>query len=212
MLCGKIAPDLADKAAPCGSGMHLSDHDLLQLDDAYLEGLSPEQARALLAKALADLKVARERLAQKPSNSSRPPSLRAPWERVEDGNEDHGDSGSASGDAAAQQGEQPAPAVASRGRRGDRPSGDKPGRRKGAPGHSRTQVLLIDAEQVHATRAFALLVSVIETCRKRRASPWTYLADVVRQRRRNLPAPPLPRCLCLPADGMTPQASSAGGG
>jgi len=44
----------------CGSGMHLSDHDLLQLDEAYLEGLSPEQARVLLTKALADLKAARE--------------------------------------------------------------------------------------------------------------------------------------------------------
>ncbi|MCG6942835.1 MAG: transposase, partial [Thiohalocapsa sp.] len=42
------------------------------------------------------------------------------------------------------------------------------------------------------TRAFALLASVIETCRKRGASPWTYIADVVRQRRRGLPALPLP--------------------
>jgi hypothetical protein len=42
------------------------------------------------------------------------------------------------------------------------------------------------------TRAFALLASVIETCRKRSASPWPYLADVIRQRRKGLPAPPLP--------------------
>jgi hypothetical protein len=42
------------------------------------------------------------------------------------------------------------------------------------------------------TRAFALLASVIETCRQRGASPWAYIADVVRQRRRGLPAPPLP--------------------
>jgi len=42
------------------------------------------------------------------------------------------------------------------------------------------------------TRAFALLASVIETCRKRRASPWPYLADVIRQRRKGLPAPPMP--------------------
>jgi hypothetical protein len=41
------------------------------------------------------------------------------------------------------------------------------------------------------TRAFALLASVIETCRKRGASPWTYLADVVRQRRRDLPPSPV---------------------
>jgi transposase len=42
------------------------------------------------------------------------------------------------------------------------------------------------------SRAFALLASVIETCRKRSASPWPYLADVVRQRRKGLPAPALP--------------------
>ena len=46
------------------------------------------------------------------------------------------------------------------------------------------------------TRAFALLASVIETRRKRGASPWTYIAAVVRQRRRDLPALPLP----LPAN------------
>lgn len=45
---------------------HLSDHDLRQLDDAYLAGLSDTQARALLSKALADLKAARERLGQTP--------------------------------------------------------------------------------------------------------------------------------------------------
>jgi transposase len=42
------------------------------------------------------------------------------------------------------------------------------------------------------TRAFELLASIIETCRKRDASPWEDLAEVVRQRRRGLPAPPLP--------------------
>jgi len=57
------------------TGMHLSDHDLRQLD-----ALSSEQGRILLGKALADLKAARERLGQNPTNSSRPPSTRAPWE------------------------------------------------------------------------------------------------------------------------------------
>jgi transposase len=63
--------------------MQLSDHDLRQLDEAYLESLSEEQARVLLSKALADLKTARERLGRNPSNSSRPPSTRAPWEQDE---------------------------------------------------------------------------------------------------------------------------------
>jgi hypothetical protein len=43
------------------------------------------------------------------------------------------------------------------------------------------------------TRAFAHSISVIETCRKRGASPWPYLAEVIRQRRKGLPAPPLPQ-------------------
>ena len=58
--------------------MYLSDHDLRQFDDAYLAGLSDAQARALLGKALADLKAARERLGQNPTNSSRPPSTSTP--------------------------------------------------------------------------------------------------------------------------------------
>jgi hypothetical protein len=39
---------------PCPGilGMYLSDHDLRQLDEAYLARLTPEQARALLSKAL----------------------------------------------------------------------------------------------------------------------------------------------------------------
>ena len=182
-MCEKIAPDLADMGTSCGSGMHLSDHDLLQLDDAYLEGLSPEQARALLAKALADLKAARERLAQNPSNSSRPPSSRAPWETVEDGHEGDGgdgDGGSASGGAAAQQGEQPAPAVASRGRQGNRKGSGKPGRRKGAPGHSRTQVLPIDAEQMHAPGCCAACGRALEDGDEARAHAAHYTLDLSR--------------------------------
>jgi len=43
------------------------------------------------------------------------------------------------------------------------------------------------------TRAFALLASVIETCRKRQVSPWLYIAEVVAKRRKANPAPPLPQ-------------------
>jgi hypothetical protein len=85
VLCGKISSDFLDMGISCGTGMHMSDHDLLQLDDGYLVGLSPEPVRVLLAKALSDFNAARERLAQAPSNSSRPPSSRASWVRVEDG-------------------------------------------------------------------------------------------------------------------------------
>ena len=42
------------------------------------------------------------------------------------------------------------------------------------------------------SRALALLASVIETCRKRGILPWPYLAQVIAERRKGNPAPPLP--------------------
>jgi transposase len=42
------------------------------------------------------------------------------------------------------------------------------------------------------TRAFALLASVIETCRKRTASSWTYLATVIAAARKGVALPSLP--------------------
>jgi hypothetical protein len=42
------------------------------------------------------------------------------------------------------------------------------------------------------SRAFALLASVIETCRQRKVSPWPYLAEVIAERRKGNPVPPLP--------------------
>lgn len=42
------------------------------------------------------------------------------------------------------------------------------------------------------SRVFALLASVIETCRKHKVSPWPYLAELLRQRRLGLPALQLP--------------------
>lgn len=41
------------------------------------------------------------------------------------------------------------------------------------------------------TRAYALLASVIETCRKRNQPPWPYLAHVIAERRKGKPAPPM---------------------
>ena len=42
------------------------------------------------------------------------------------------------------------------------------------------------------SRVVALLASVIETCRKRKASPWPFLAEVLGNCRRGETAPPLP--------------------
>ena len=70
--------------------MHFSDHDILQLDDDYLHGLPVDPLRSLSKKLLADLKEAHDRLNQNPSNSSRPPSTRAPWEKDDSGLEEGG--------------------------------------------------------------------------------------------------------------------------
>ncbi len=44
--------------------------------------------------------------------------------------------------------------------------------------------------------AFTLLASVIETCRQRKVSPWPYIAEVIKQRRKGEPAPALPEPQC----------------
>nr|WP_305910132.1 IS66 family transposase [Methylomarinum sp. Ch1-1]MDP4519356.1 IS66 family transposase [Methylomarinum sp. Ch1-1]MDP4519578.1 IS66 family transposase [Methylomarinum sp. Ch1-1]MDP4519923.1 IS66 family transposase [Methylomarinum sp. Ch1-1]MDP4520139.1 IS66 family transposase [Methylomarinum sp. Ch1-1]MDP4520366.1 IS66 family transposase [Methylomarinum sp. Ch1-1] len=44
----------------------------------------------------------------------------------------------------------------------------------------------------NGTRVFAILISVIETCRKRNQSPWIYLAQVIASQRSGLPVPALP--------------------
>lgn len=42
------------------------------------------------------------------------------------------------------------------------------------------------------SRAFALLASLIETCRRRAASAWQYLATVIAAACKGLPLPPIP--------------------
>jgi hypothetical protein len=43
------------------------------------------------------------------------------------------------------------------------------------------------------SRAFALLASVIDTCRQRGHSPWSYLTTAIAERRVGRPLPPLPQ-------------------
>ena len=163
--------------------MHLSDHDLRQLDDAYLAGLSDGQARALLGKALADLKVARERLGQNPTNSSRPPSTRAPWEQAD---ADEGAAATPSAEAG-KDGEpsedEPNPDEAAQPQRpasGGNDEGKRPGRRKGAPGHSRTQHLPVDVELTHAPDCCAGCGGALSASHPSRAHNAYYQIDLVR--------------------------------
>jgi hypothetical protein len=50
---------------------------------------------------------------------------------------------------------------------------------------------------LEGSRAYGLLASVIETCRKRRQLPWGYLAQVIRARRAGQSAPPLPAAAAI---------------
>ena len=73
--------------------MKIKDHDLRQLNEERLQTLHEKDPAALLQLAkrlLDDLKEARERLNQNPSNSSCPSGSQAPWFRVgdEDSTED----------------------------------------------------------------------------------------------------------------------------
>jgi len=152
--------------------VQLSKHDLLQLDADALAALSHAQLQGLSEKLLADLKLAHERLDQAPHNSSRPPSSQAPWERGRD--EDHDDtdpdapsdsSAPASSTARADEhvdppadsaeGSQPEPATSASpsSTDADAPPPKRPGQRRGATGHGRTQrFAIIHRLEHHPTR------------------------------------------------------------
>lgn len=141
--------------------MKLSQHDLQQLDEDTLRQLPEAVLRPLSVSLLADLKEARERLAQNPTNSSRPPSSRAPWERGAPG------TGAEAEDPAAEPQEKPRAARAERlaaevadATPEGSPAGDTqtsagavakrtPGKQPGAPGVGRTQTLPAHATEVH---------------------------------------------------------------
>jgi hypothetical protein len=116
--------------------MHLSDHSLRQIDDAYVRSVDPEALCGLSLRLLADLKEARERLNQGPTNRSRPPSRRAPWERGATVAEP--DEAEAPSPVAAEPVEAPpapVPPAASKPASAARKAGKQPG----APGVGRTQ-------------------------------------------------------------------------
>ena len=76
------------RSQPSPSGMIIKDHDLRQLNEKRLQVLQAKDPAALLKltnQLLNDLKEARERLNQNPSNSSRPPGSQDPWLRTEEG-------------------------------------------------------------------------------------------------------------------------------
>jgi len=129
--------------------MHLSDHDLRQMDEGWLEKLPEDKLRQVSARMLQDLKEARDRLNQTPDNSSRPPSSRAPWEKGQTEDEAAASDGSEDGEKTPHETE--ASAVEPEPTQAGPPSGPKkkPGRQPGAPGHGRTQKFAITGSHTH---------------------------------------------------------------
>jgi hypothetical protein len=162
--------------------MQLSRHDLSQLDDAYLAGLEETSLRALSVKLLADLKEACERLEQNPSNSSRPPSSRAPWEAVVQ-SEDPEQTAAANA-AGSDVGDAQETATSEDGAESDpNPPGDggqgRPGRRPGAPGHGRTQCLAIHEERHHRPEVCTACGSLLSAADGERVDSAHYVIDLM---------------------------------
>jgi transposase len=148
--------------------MHLSDHSLSQLDEAYVQSLDEGRLRGLSLRLLDDLKEARERLRQNPHNSSRPPSSRAPWERPSAGDEEAIDApvpteeeeAPDEADADATPSPEEAPGSPDPPASGcEAPGTEKPkrqaGKQPGAPGVGRTQVLTAQERRQHRPRVCA---------------------------------------------------------
>lgn len=132
--------------------MHLSDHDLRQMDEYWLEKLPEDKLRQVSARILQDLKEARDRLNQTPDNSSRPPSSRAPWEKGQtekkgpspDDDESEAETTRESDGC----GESSARCEPAQGELPPVPK-KKPGKQPGAQGFGRTQKFAVTGEQTH---------------------------------------------------------------
>lgn len=132
--------------------MNLTDHDLKQMDSEYLSKLTAEQLLKLGAKLLEDLRVARDRLNQNASNSSRPPGSHAPWEQV---------ATRAAESVATEEGEGEAKAEGLNATVGSKKAADseqstpgsgrkrKPGKQPGAPGSGRRLEMRVTGEVAH---------------------------------------------------------------
>jgi hypothetical protein len=161
--------------------MRLTRHDLAQLDDAYLAGLEEASLRALSVKLLADLKEAHERLEQNPSNSSRPPSSRAPWETAQ-GEQDGAAALRAEGPegGAVREGAAPEPSAELEGEAPSDAGGPRrPGRRPGAPGHGRTQCLAVHEERHHHPSVCALCGRSLSAAEETRTASAHYVIDLI---------------------------------
>lgn len=151
--------------------MYLSDFDLQQLDEQKLTALPAEQKDALLVKLLWDLKDARERLKANSQTSSRPPRSDPPWhgnDRASGGLEAAGEVkpaaevGAASPAAGAEPSDVAAPAAETTPASAADETPKKPGRRVGAPGHSRQVNLPVSETVIHAPESCVCCSQALE--------------------------------------------------
>ncbi len=125
--------------------MLLNNHSLGQIDERYIRSLSHEDLIKLSTKLLEDLKEARERLNQGPSNSSRPPSSQAPWASGEEEDEPSSEETISAEDEAGigeEETEAASGKAASNTQAGATKRG-KAGKQEGTPGYGRTQQVAV---------------------------------------------------------------------
>lgn len=137
--------------------MLFNDHDLRQIDDAYVESLSIDELREVIKRLVKDLKEARDRLNQNSSNSSRPPSSEDPWvtakfkdpdedsDNPEDTIETDKNDSIDNGESESESEDRKEPAKEDTDAKPTR----KPGKQKGAKGCGRTEYPPITATVVH---------------------------------------------------------------
>lgn len=135
----------------------LTDFDLRQMDEEWLSLLTPEQLQMVSGRLLRELKETRDRLNQSSSNSSKPPSTRAPWDDNSNraGPEVAPRAPATSGDAPAPPASdvdsdtQPEPEKSEGARSSNSQPSAKAGKQLGAKGFGRTQKLAVTHTDNH---------------------------------------------------------------
>ena len=139
----------------------LSDHDLAQMDEEYLDSLTADTLRPVTKKLLLDLKEARDRLNQNPQNSSMPPSSQSPFfgTPMEDAdlpetNGEASNAGKGKREPTSPQDGKNDKEEADSSDNGNTPETSEetrrsPGKQVGAPGYGRTQVIPPHAIEEH---------------------------------------------------------------
>ena len=135
--------------------MKFNDHDLRQIDEGFVESLDLSDLRTLVLRLLEDLKEARERLNQNPSNSSRPPGSQEPWivaeiedeetEKEYDCEKDNSLNEASSDDERKDKTDQES-------KRKESKKSRKAGKQKGAQGFGRTQKIPVTGTVIHNAR------------------------------------------------------------